>query len=167
MSTGLEAIRERMAEYLTARGVETVTAWPRGQRRELENPVAVVSLQGCQAGPAGFQNYLGERYNETTGLWEELYGRKAKLTFGLDLYAPAREDGMELQTAFDTLAAALMEDGPRGLEVLEFSCGETEYDSQARLLKRPAQAVCQTWLYSTPQSGGLFLDFELRGGWNT
>ena len=167
MSTGLEAIRERMADYLTARGVRAVTAWPGEARPEQLEPAVVVSLRGCRVGPAGFQDYLGERYDEQTGLWEELYGRKAKLTFGLDLYAPAREDGMELQTAFDTLAAALMEDGPRGLEVLEFSCGETEYDSQARLLKRPAQAVCQTWLYSTPQSGELFLDFELRGGWNT
>ena len=165
MSTGLEAVRERMAEYLTDRGVRAVTAWPQEQRRELETPVAVVSLRGCQAGPAGFQNYLGERYNEKTGLWEELYGRTAKLTFGLDLYAPAGGDGAELQEAFDTLAAALMEDGPRGLEVLEFSCGETGYDSQTRLMKRPAQAVCQTWLYSTPQSDELFLDFELRGGW--
>ena len=167
MSTGLEAIRERMADYLTARGVRAVTAWPGEARPEQLEPAVVVSLRGCRVGPAGFQDYLGERYDEQTGLWEELYGRKAKLTFGLDLYAPAREDGMELQTAFDTLAAALMEDGPRGLEVLEFSCGETEYDSQARLLKRPAQAVCQIWLYSIPQSGELFLDFELRGGWNT
>ena len=167
MSTGLENIRERMAGYLTERGVRAVTAWPQGQRQMLEAPVAVVSLRACEAGPAGFQNYLGERYNETTGLWEELYGRKVRLTFGLDLYAPARGDGAELQAAFDTLAAALAGDGPQGLEVLEFSCGETEHDSQARLLKRTAQAVCQAWLYSTPQSGGLFLDFELRGGWKT
>ena len=73
----------------------------------------------------------------------------------------------EIVALCKALAAALAGDGPQGLEVLEFSCGETEHDSQARLLKRTAQAVCQAWLYSTPQSGGLFLDFELRGGWKT
>ena len=58
MSTGLENIRERMAGYLTERGVRAVTAWPQGQRQVLEAPVAVVSLRACEAGPAGFQNYL-------------------------------------------------------------------------------------------------------------
>ena len=164
MSTGLERIRERMTDYLTARGVAVVTAWPEGGRQELDGPVVVVSLRGCQAGPAGFQNYLGERYNEETGLWEELYGRKATLTFGLDLYAPVRGDGADLQQAFDTLAAALAEDGPEGLTVKEFSCGESQYDGAARLRKRTALAVCEAYLYAVARGGELFTDFELRGG---
>ena len=164
MSTGLEAIRERMAEYLVGQGVETVTAWPGRERMERSAPVVVVSLRRCQAGPAGFQDYLGERYNGETGLWEERYGRKVELTFGLDLYAPGQEEGAELQAAFDALACALTRGGPEGLAVREFSCGETEYDGRARLLKRKAQAVCQAYLCATAQPGGLFLDFELRGG---
>ena len=165
MSTGLEAIRERMADYLTARGVRAVTAWPGEARPEQLEPAVVVSLRGCRVGPAGFQDYLGERYDEQTGLWEELYGRKAELTFGLDLYAPERETGEELQKAFDTLAAALTAGGPEGLAGLEFSCGETQYDSRSRRLKRPVQAVCQAYLYAAARSGELFLDFELRGVW--
>ena len=71
MSTGLEAIRERMADYLTARGVRAVTAWPGEARPEQLEPAVVVSLRGCRVGPAGFQDYLGERYDEQTGLWED------------------------------------------------------------------------------------------------
>lgn len=45
-----------------------------------------------------------------------------------------------------------------------FSCGETDYDQQARLLKRPAQLVCTALLVSgSTQEQGEFLDFEIRG----
>lgn len=164
MSTGLENLRNRLADYLLEQGVNARTAWPEGERLEVEQPVVVVSLRGCQSGPAGFQDYLGERYNEETGLWEELYGRKAELTFGLDLYAPARCGEGEMQDAFDGLAAALTLGAPDGMAVMEYSCGETEYDSRARLRKRTVQAVCGAYLCAVAQPGEAFLDFELRGG---
>ena len=167
MGVGLEAIRERMTDYLVAQGVHAITAWPAGVRGEQKKPVTVVSLRGCQAGAAGFQDYLGERYNQDTGVWEGLYGRKATLTFGLDLYGPSSQDGTALQTAFDTLAQALSEGGPEGLYVNAFSCGETVYDQSGRLLKRTAQAVCDAYLYAVAQPGDIFLDFELRGGIKT
>ena len=96
-------------------------------------------------------------------MWEELYGRKAQLTFGLDVYDRRDGDGERLQTAFDALAHALTQGGPEGLSLLEFSCGETEYDQDARLLRRSAQAVCQAYLHAVSRPGGLFVDFELRG----
>lgn len=163
MSAGLQNIRERMVEYLRRCGVNAVTAWAGEERQELEEPVAVVSLQGCKVGPAGFQDYLGERYNQETGLWEELYGRKAELTFGLDLYDSRDGNGGRFQTAFDALSQALTQDGPEGLALVEFSCGETDYDSAARLLRRRAEAVCQAYLYAVAQEGGVFTDFILRG----
>ncbi len=163
MSAGLADIRERMAEHLAGQGVEVLTAWTEDRRRLQEKATVVVSLRSCQVGPSGFQNYLGERFNEETGLWEEIYGRTAKLTFGLDLYVPAEQGGQALQSAFDTLAGALAQGGPEGLGVEEFSCGETGYDKSGRLLKRSAQAVCRACLRVTEQAGGSFTDFELRG----
>ena len=91
-------------------------------------------------------------------------GRRTELTFGLDLYAPAETEGEILQTAFDALADALTKGCPQGLSLVEFSCGETVYDREARLLKRPAEAVCQAYLCAAEQPGGIFTDFELRGG---
>ena len=165
MSVGMDAVRERMAEYLTGQGVAAVTAWPPEERQALEGPVAVVSLRGCRAEPGGFQNYLGERYNQEKGMWEELYGQRVTLTFGLDLYAPARGDGAELQGAFDALTQALTLGGPQGLPVQEFSCGETEYDAGARLRKRSVQAVCRAFLRAVEGTEDVFFtDFELRGG---
>ena len=163
MSMGLERIREKLADYLTKQGVPAAAAWPVKEREKLTGAVAAVSLRGCSAGPSGFQDYLGERYDAESGQWQELYGRKAELTFGLDLYAPAETEGEVLQAAFDTLADALTKGCPQGLSLVEFSCGETVYDKQARLLRRPAQAVCQAYLHAVTRPGGLFVDFELRG----
>lgn len=164
MSTGLEHIRERMADYLNNSGVNAMAAWPEKSWRPGKNPVAVVSLRGCRAESSGLMDYLGERFNEKTGLWEELYGKKAQLIFGLDLYAPEKGDGADLQAAFDRLAQALTLGSPEGLAIREFSCGETVYDPVSRMRKRPVQAVCDAWLCAAAQPGGTFRDFELRGG---
>ncbi len=163
MSAGLEKIRRVMADYLNAQGVPAVTAWPGTSRQEQEQPVVAVSLRGCKAGPASFQNYLGDRYDEATGRWEERYGKKAQLTFGLDIYAPEKGDGESVQAAFDALAVALVLGGPEGIDLQEFSCGQTVRDSESRRLKRPVEAVGTAWLCAVTDAGGAFVDFELRG----
>lgn len=163
MSVGLEKISRRMADYLSSRGVPAVTAFPAAPRKEEAQPVAVVSLRGCRTENAGFQNYLGERYQEETGQWEERYGHRAELTFGLDLYAPERGGGEALQRAFDELAGVLLFDGPEGMELKELSCGETAREGESKRLKRPVSAVFILYLSTVVDAGGIFTDFELRG----
>lgn len=163
MSAGLERIRQAMADYLNGKGVRAITAWPDAPRAEGEEPVVVVSLRGCRAGPAGFQNYLGERFDEASGRWEERYGKRAELTFGLDIYAPEQGGGEGVQRAFDALAGALLLGGPEGMDLREFSCGETVRDGESRRLKRHVEAVCNAWLCAVTDAGGGFIDFELRG----
>ena len=53
--------------------------------------------------------------------------------------------------------------GPEGLTIQEFSSGETAYDGDSRLLRKPAQAVCTAYLYAITRADGTFLDFEIRG----
>lgn len=167
MSTGLEQIRERMAEYLRETGIFAVTAWPAESRAEQEKPLVLVSLRECQVEPAGFQNYLGECFDKETGLWEERYGRMARLTFGLDLYTGAEDDGEVLQKTFLEVTEALAKGEPRGLFVETVSCGETAYDGASGRLKRSAQAVCRAYLYTIDREGQVFVEFELRGGMKT
>ena len=112
MSAGLESVRRAMADYLNEKGVRAITAWPAAPRQEREEPVVVVSLRGCRAGAASFQNYLGDRFDQETGRWEERYGKKAELTFGLDIYAPEKGGGEAVQETFDALAGALLLGGP-------------------------------------------------------
>ena len=163
MSAGLEHIRRNMADYLKEQGICALTAWPANPRQEQEEPVVLVSLRGCRAGPACFQNYLGDRFGQESGCWEERYGKKAELTFGLDIYAPEKGDGEAVQRAFDALAGALILGGPEGLDVQSFSCGETCRDGESRRLKRPVEAVCSAIFCVVSSVDGSFVDFELRG----
>ena len=94
------------------------------------------------------------------GQWQELYGRRVTLTFGLDLYG---ESAGELQTAYDRMAEAFQWEGPAGLALRELSCGETEFDRAAGLYRRAVTAVCQGYLYAVADKGGTFLDFVVRG----
>ena len=80
-----QTVRERMAEFLNRNGVEAVCAYPDSGRTRRDGVVAAVSVRACQGGPEGFRDYLGERYDEATGQWQELYGRRITLTLGLDL----------------------------------------------------------------------------------
>ena len=167
MSTGLEQIRERMAEYLREMGIFAAAAWPGESRMRQGKPFVLVSLRECQVEPAGFRNYLGEFYDRETGLWEERYGRSAQLTFGLDLYALAEDDGEILQKTFLEVAEALTKGEPQGLFVETVSCGETVYDRESGRLKRSVQAVCKAYLYTIDREGQIFVEFELRGGMKT
>lgn len=155
-----QAVREQMAAFLRQQGVDAVCAYPEERRRQRSGPVAAVSLRACQGGPGGFRDYLGERYDESTGQWQELYGRRVTLTFGLDLYG---ESAGELQTAYDRMAEAFQWEGPPGLALRELSCGETEFDRAAGLYRRAVTAVCQGYLYAVADEGGTFLDFVVRG----
>lgn len=161
--TGLEKIRECMTEYLNGQGVRAITAWPGESRRRLDGPVAAVSLRGCEAGPGGFRDYLGERYDPEAGAWRELYGRKVRVTFGLDLYAPRESGAAGCQGAFDALADALNGEGPAGLKLGELSRGEVVFDQSAGLFRCPAEAVCDAYLYAVAEEGGAFLEFEVKG----
>ena len=163
MSGGIERMCREMANYLNSCGVPARAAWPAEQREEQDGPVTVVSLRGCQMGPAGFQDYLGERYDAESGLWQEQYGRKAELTFGLDLYGREKGAGEEMQAAFDALAGALLLRRPGDLEVRELSCGQIVYDSESRRLKWPAEAKCLAYLCAVTCGDSAFIDFELRG----
>ena len=128
---------------------------------------AATERAGGRCVPAGLPGRAGrlsglpvERYDESTGQWQELYGRRVTLTFGLDLYG---ESAGELQTAYDRMAEAFQWEGPAGLALRELSCGETEFDRAAGLYRRAVTAVCQGYLYAVADEGGTFLDFVVRG----
>ena len=89
---GLQELRTALARYLKEQGMEAAAAWGEERRLRAGKAVAVVSLRGFESGTPGFQNYLGERYNTAEGRWEELYGKRVELTFGLDVYAASAEE---------------------------------------------------------------------------
>ena len=160
---GLEELRREMAEYLNGQGVCAVTAFESGRRVKRETAVMVVSIRACVGGPAGFQDYLGERLDEESGKWVEWYGRKAEITFGLDIWAP-RAGGEEACAAhFSKAAQVLTLGGPEGVRFGEISCGETVFDEQEGLFRCPAKAVGTVFLRARADESGMFTDFTVKG----
>lgn len=160
---GLDTLREDLAGFLRGKGLDAVTAWSNETRVRRIKPVVAVSLRAVQGGPAGLMDYLGERLDPDSGRWEELYGKRAKLTFGLDIYAPASAGEAGCAAAFARLSDALTGCKPAGLTVQELSCGETAFDQAAGLLHCPAQMTCQVFLFAKSLDNGQFSDFEVRG----
>ncbi|MEG0765187.1 MAG: hypothetical protein RRY65_03475 [Pseudoflavonifractor sp.] len=159
---GLDAIRGKMVELLQRGGMTAVTAWDDGARKRRAGTVVAVSLKSCEGGPAGFQDYLGERYNTAAQKWEDLYGKRVRLVFGLDLYAEKGGEAV-LQTALNALTDALQQGAPEGLRLGELSSGETEYNETLGLYHCPVEAACDAYLYAVADDGGTILDFEVRG----
>ena len=120
-------------------------------------------IRGVESRREGVTAYKGIRYAEA-GRWEELYGRRAKLTFGLDIYAPGKNGAAECQETFERMADALRNGAPLGLNLESLSRGEDRFDETLGLFCCPAEAVCDAFLYAVADEGGAFLDFEVRGG---
>lgn len=160
---GLDELRGAMARYLLDHEVDAVTAWEPGMRTRRDGPAAVVSLRGCESGPAGLRDYLGERFDEKSGRWVELYGKRAEVTLGLDLYAPKALGEQGCAALFTKVAEVLAGGGPAGLTVMRLVCGEAVYDGQEGLFRCPVQAVCGVYLYASAEEDGTFSDFVVRG----
>lgn len=130
----------------------------------MDCPVVAVSMRSCTAEQSGFANYLGERKNTETGIWEELYARKINVILGLDIYASVELGETAIELVFDQLVEALTIQSMDGMTLGEISCKETGYDEGERLLKRTVEAEGMLYLYAVAEAGETFLDFKLKGG---
>ena len=155
----IEELRSLLANHLKSHGLAAVTAWEETPRRLPGKAVAAVSLRSMESGPPGFQNYLGERFDEEKGEWLELYGKKVELRFGLDLYAATAN---EVQKGLNLLTDALQE-GPAGLRPAGFTAGETMYNENMKRYCCPVEARFAAWAVAVTREDGSFLDFEVKG----
>ena len=159
----LEELRRRLVDYLNAGGVPSVAAWEKEKRVSRDDAVSAVCLRGCTGGPAGFQDYLGEFWEEEKGCWIERYGRRAELTFGLDVWGPRRGGEGKCASHFSRLVQILTLGGPDGLRFREVSCGETEFDEKEGLFHCPVKAVGEVFLEAALDESGAFTDFRVKG----
>ena len=161
--TCLEELRQALVRYLNACGVSAIAAWESGKKVRRDEAVITVSLRGCEGGPAGFQDYLGEFWNEEKGCWVERYGRKAELSFGLDLWGPRSSGESACTELFSKLAQVLTVGSPEGLVLREISCGETVFDEDEGLFHCPVKAVGTVFLETSLDESGVFTDFTVKG----
>lgn len=143
---GLAALRQAMTDYLTAQGVESMTAWPKDRVGALTAPLAVVQVKEVKAGSAGFQNYLGQRYDAETRSWTEAFGQKVSVKFLVTLYSPRQDGERGCRALLDRVAEAFLRGGPEGFAVEKWSVGETGFDRESGSFRGKLQAVCRGML---------------------
>ena len=72
---GLAALRQAMTDYLTAQGVESMTAWPKDRVGALTAPLAVVQVKEVEAAP-GFRTIWGSGTTRRPGAGRGRLGRR-------------------------------------------------------------------------------------------
>lgn len=160
MTEDLQELTRSLADFLSDHGLPAFCAWPDMPRLRPGGAVAAVSLLSLDAQPPGLQDFLGDTFNESTGRWEERYGKKAELTFAVDVYGQSAET---VRAGVNTLSLALCRDGPDGMRPLSLHVGETAYQDASRRYRCPAQVRLTAWLTAVRQENGSFLDVEIHG----
>lgn len=163
MST-LALLQESMAAFLAGQGVTALPAWPKGERQARTAPVAVVKVKEVAAEAAGFQGYLGDRFDETSQRWAEVLGQRVTVTFALDLYSPQNRGEEGCRQLLDQVAAALQTGGPTGLTVERWTMGETAFQGASGMFVGTLRVLCRGLLTAQTDTDGVFLGFEVKGG---
>jgi hypothetical protein len=152
-----------MADHLTAQGISAQAAWQTEWAKVQREPLAVVQVKKLEAAPGGFQNYLGQRYDQEAGTWREIYGQRAKVTFLLDLYSPQERGEEGCRELLDQAAGALQTGSPAGLALESWTMEATEYDEKRGLFRGKLSAKCQGALAAETSEEGAFLGFTVKG----
>lgn len=160
---GLAALRQAMTDYLTAQGVESMTAWPKDRVGALTAPLAVVQVKEVEAGSAGFQNYLGQQYDAETRSWTEAFGQKVSVKFLVTLYSPRQDGERGCRALVDRVAEAFLRGGPEGFAVEKWSVGETGFDRESGSFRGKLQAVCRGMLTAVTSESGALVGFRVKG----
>ncbi len=150
-----------MLTYLQERGVHAVAAWK--ESRHCEHCVTVVSLRGFSLDSPGLGDYLGEiALGETRA---EVFGKRCRLRFGMDLYALVRQGETAVERELDLLMTALSERSGGGFSLEQFSVGESEFDKENGRLRRKVEMECLLYLYNVEGfTEPLFdLNFKIEG----
>ena len=159
----LDEVQSAMAAFLCENGIDAMAGWPDARRERLTGPTVLVLLDGLSCSPAGMQDYLGQRQDESTGQWEELYGRRAQVIFHLDVLAPERSSAQECRQTANELARLFQTERPGALTVQELRLDEPEHDEKRGLLRLRCVLTCTGIVCTAGQEAGTFLDFTLRG----
>ncbi len=158
--TDIREAAETMAAFFRDHGLNARAAWQSGRWTAEKKPEMTVELARLEGGPAGLQDYLGERWNSEKNIWEEVYGRKASAEFELNFYAMSASECMK---QLETTTVALQAGRPGGWTVKRLSCEETEFDRERGRYVRKAAMECEGFLTAATEESGAFLDFEVRG----
>lgn len=161
--TDLAMLRESMTEFLTEQGLRALSAWPQEARTARTAPLILVRLGQAEAGAAGFDQYLGQRYDQPTRTWTEAYGCALEVTYVLTLYSPEETGEVGCRDLLEQVAALFLRGRPGGLPVTGWSMGETAFHRESGMYRGDLRVRCRAVLTQEDSGDQVFRGFDVKG----
>lgn len=162
--TAIRQVKAALAQCLSGAGLAAVSAFEEERLKRYAKPVVVVGARRVSVERTGLLDYLGERYDESSGSTVEVYGRTMKLTLSLDVYSPREKGASEGEAAAEAATQALTAALPEGLRTEELSWEQTAWDKDSGMF-RLAGTASFTALFTAQakEDDAVLTKFILRG----
>lgn len=161
LDTILDAAAAALGE---STGMTVMKAYPAGAKHRFAAPAAALCVRTGTACAAGFGEYLGERFDETTGGTVETYGKRLDITLGADIYSPNDgtygADGCIAAVSGVISASAAL---PAGIRVKKFTCGEVKFDTATGMFVCAVDIECSCMMYAERTGDEEISAFTLKG----
>ncbi len=162
--TAIQTLQENLRVFLEKQGIRTQHTFPQTAQGKLTAPQVLIALEQCEAKHLGFQGYLGERLQNVSNAWEEVYAKRLSLTFSLTLLVPKEAGELALQALGDEVLLALTGDGVEDLQCDGVSLSASQFNAEWQCFAKTAQVKSQALLYAVQDTEGCISDFYVKGG---
>lgn len=162
--TATELVRAQVLRALEEADVPAMAAYSADKAVQPKGAVVAVDIRRLESGEAGFGAYLGERYDEERGTWQEEYGYTAQLTVALSAYASREAGAAACAAALEKSYDALMDCADDGFKSKSMEWGEVRWDKDSGLFLQQGTLRCGVYfIAAVEEEAFLLLDFKLKG----
>lgn len=155
-----DSVLDAVVSALNAENIAAVRKYP-GCILDRDTAAVAVSLKSGSLTASGCGNYLGTM--DSGGTVKELYGSRAELKIGIEIYTPAAADHAEGEciSILDDVCACV--GGIQGVRLKSFESGEPEYDAETEMFRCRSVLTVSAFMVHQTDDSGAFTDFVLKG----
>ncbi|MDO4815171.1 MAG: hypothetical protein Q4A83_01015 [Bacillota bacterium] len=155
-----DSVLNSVISTLEDEGIPAVRKYP-GCVLDRSTAAVAVSLKAGSITASGYGNYMG--IYEKNGDIKELYGHRAELKIGMEIYTPAAADKAEIQCTklLNDICSCI--GGISGVKLKSFEGGEAKYDSETEMFRCESTVEVTVYLVCNREERGRFTDFVLKG----
>lgn len=155
-----DSVLDAVVSCLQSNSISAVRKYP-GCVLDRNSAAVAVSLKSGSLTASGCGNYLG--ICDSGGTVKELYGSRAELKIGIEIYTPAADDHAETECVSLLGDICTCVGDIQGIKLKSFENGEAEYDAETEMFRcESALSVTAFMVRQVDECGG-FTDFVLRG----